>query len=45
MVMCDAKNIDGALAKNSSYFFDNTQKISKINGQMEKSETNENSYE
>ena len=39
MVMCDAKNIDDALAKNSSYFFDNTKKISKINGQMEKIET------
>ena len=34
--MCDAKNTDGALAKIGSYFLNNIQKVSKINGQKEK---------
>ena len=36
VVMCDAKNTDGALAKIGSYFLNNIQKVSKINGQKEK---------
>ena len=37
--MCDAKNTDGALAKISSNFLNNIQKLSKINEQIEKIST------